>query len=771
MLNKLKYFFIFIIINLPLFSQINIKGKVVNYKNEPIKYITIQILDLKIQTHSNHQGEFAINNLSLGEHRFYLFGSGVRPKDTVINITSSTNNLIILVEDSYKIKKDIVITGTRTAKQIENLPIATEVVTDNEIKDLGGLRLNEILAEETGLNMIEGDGHGVQIQGLDPQYSMILINGEPVIGRNRGILDLARLAVGNIKRIEIVKGPSSSLYGSYALAGVINLITEAPENPLNLKLSSRYGSFNTIDFTIDGGLNFLNNKIGINLFLNRLSSDGYSEEIHELGNIIPQYVNYTFSSEIYYKLFEQTQLKFGARLNTENQENFFLSKLNGIDAVIDDTSKLFDFNANFNIKQQIDEDLNIELRNYYTIYNTDIQYTYRQTGDEYDHYTFDQELIKSELQTNYMASRKHVLTAGGGITFEKASAERLAEGSKKSQLYYAFIQDDWLYSNSVNIISSLRYDNHSIYSDNLSPKIAASYEPFNNLIFKASIGTGFKAPSFQQLYMDFTNSLVGYSVFGTHFFHETIKKLEESGVIEDYLISPEDVKELSAEKSISFNAGFTYAYSEWFDFKINFYRNNLRDMIDVQPVAQKTNGQQVWTYFNLNRVYTQGFESEITLSPIEQIKLTLGYQFLEAYDQDVIEDIKNEKIFKVGKTGINRPVQLVEYGGLMNRSKHTLQIKIKYINTDYDFNIYLRGRYRSPYGYQDNNGNKILDNDDEYADDYSIWNLTFNKSFFNKKLNLQFGIDNILDYRPERFLTANPGRVYYIGLRYFYESN
>ena len=70
-----------------------------------------------------------------------------------------------------------------------------------------------------------GGGEGIQMQGLDAQYVLILIDGVPLVGRSAGTLDLNRISVGNIKQIEVVKGASSSLYGSDALGGVINIIT------------------------------------------------------------------------------------------------------------------------------------------------------------------------------------------------------------------------------------------------------------------------------------------------------------------------------------------------------------------------------------------------------------------------------------------------------------------------------------------------------------------------------------------------------------------
>ncbi|MEZ0131796.1 TonB-dependent receptor plug domain-containing protein, partial [Flavobacterium sp. LBUM151] len=86
---------------------------------------------------------------------------------------------------------------------------------------------------------------GVQIQGLDAAYTMILIDGVPLVGRSSGVLDLSRVSVGNIERIEIVKGASSALYGSEAMGGVINVITKRPKKDMfSGNVFYRYGTFN-----------------------------------------------------------------------------------------------------------------------------------------------------------------------------------------------------------------------------------------------------------------------------------------------------------------------------------------------------------------------------------------------------------------------------------------------------------------------------------------------------------------------------------------------
>ena len=135
--------------------------------------------------------------------------------------------------DTLKVDEleEVILTATRTARQLSSLPLPVTLVSKKVIEQSGTIRLNEILSEQTGIITIadESGFEGVQIQGIASDYILILIDGVPLVGRSAGNFDLSRLTVGNIKQIEVVKGPSSSLYGSEALGGVINIITEKPK--------------------------------------------------------------------------------------------------------------------------------------------------------------------------------------------------------------------------------------------------------------------------------------------------------------------------------------------------------------------------------------------------------------------------------------------------------------------------------------------------------------------------------------------------------------
>ncbi len=168
---------------------------------------------------------------------------------------------------------EVVVTATRNERKLGNVAVPVTVISQKTIQQAASLRLKDIIQEQAGLFITSGFGAGVQMQGLNPDYTLILIDGEPLVGRTSGVLDLNRLTVGNIRKIEIVKGPSSGLYGSEALAGVINIITDNSYNKSG-QASFRYGTYNTIDANISAGTRI--GKLGLRAFINQFSTDGYS---------------------------------------------------------------------------------------------------------------------------------------------------------------------------------------------------------------------------------------------------------------------------------------------------------------------------------------------------------------------------------------------------------------------------------------------------------------------------------------------------------------
>lgn len=170
-----------------------------------------------------------------------------------VSLISNTQDSIFNKEQELS---EVVITANRSERKLGNVAVPVQLVSQKTIRQTGSLRLQDILQEQTGLVIVNSTlgsalngypnpfGQGVQMMGLDPAYTLILLDGEPLIGRNGGILKLGRLATGNIKQVEIVKGPSSSLYGSEAMAGVINIITLPPQKA-NAEFQLHHATNNT----------------------------------------------------------------------------------------------------------------------------------------------------------------------------------------------------------------------------------------------------------------------------------------------------------------------------------------------------------------------------------------------------------------------------------------------------------------------------------------------------------------------------------------------
>src|SRR5690606_34279619 len=222
---------------------------------------------------------------------------------TLIYFSLFLSSMVLAQEmdiDSTKTQElsEVVVTATRTVRQLSSLPLPVQLVSKKEIKRVNSLRLSDILNEQTGLITVPdfGGDEGIQLQGLDSQYTLILIDGVPLIGRSAGTLDLNRITLGNIKQIEIVKGASSSLYGSEALGGVINIITENPKQGFNGEVNSRVGSFDTYDSSVN--LGYKKDRLAINAFVNSFLSGGYDLNENDALNTVEPFKNYTFNTKL-----------------------------------------------------------------------------------------------------------------------------------------------------------------------------------------------------------------------------------------------------------------------------------------------------------------------------------------------------------------------------------------------------------------------------------------------------------------------------------------
>jgi len=648
---------------------------------------------------------------------------------------------------------EVIITATRTLRQLSSLPMPAQIISSKDIKSSNSLRLNDILNEQTGLITVPdfGGGEGIQVQGLDSQYTLILIDGVPLIGRSAGTLDITRIAVGNIKQIEIVKGASSSLYGSEALGGVINIITERPKNGFKGDVNYRIGSFNTTDF--NNNINFKKNKLSIQTFFNRYRSNGYDLNTTDALNTVEPFSNYTLNSKFTYDFNEATHLLVAGKYFSQNQEYVASSSLAG-------ESDVNEWNTHLKLRHRYSDKWSSYFEFYATRYKAK-DFLNNLDGNRFSTSFFNQLLVRPEMRATFTLNDNNSFIGGIGFNHETLNRTDFTE-SPEFNSPYVYLQYDGHITPKLNLIVGARLDSHNKYQSQFSPKVAARYELSDYLAIKGSVGYGFKAPDFRQLYFDFTNATVGYTVLGYNAVVTAIPKLNEQGQIANIIVPISEFNnELNPENSISINFGVDLNLPSGLKFSVNLFRNNIDDLIDTRVIANKTNGQNIFSYYNVNKVYTQGLEFNTSWKITQNLKISGGYQLLYAFDKNAIKAFENGEVYaRLNSSSPSFRLKKEDYFGLYNRSRHMSNLKMFYSFEPLKMDTSLRGTYRSKYGLIDTNGNTFLDTYDNFVDGFVVIDFAINKTFLDN-YQLGFGIDNLFDFKDSQNISNIAGRIIY----------
>lgn len=747
--------FLFLVSPIPVWSGVNKTEKVIlDEKGNPIPFALVKVDDQPPQP-VDEKGQ--IQSLPSGQ-RVLIFAMGYQTQEMTWEEWIQAQR-IILEEKSAQLG-EVVVSATRTERSVEDLPMPVTVLTTEKIQETGGVRLSEILREQTGLQVSSDHGAGLQMQGLDSDYILILLDGEPLIGRTAGTFDLDRISVSNIDRIEILRGPSSAIYGSEAMAGVVNIITKSSSEKSKIDFSLRQRSFNTWNPALEIGL--ANKKWNTDLFIDHYKTDGFDLSPETVGQTQNPYQASTAQVKISGEIFPKLSLSLFGRGYLENSDGLLQSGVSADPQVLTLENERKDSNLNPTLRFKPHENWLFTLRTMTSWFSTLSDSRFQSSGEPFDFQDFSQFYHRSELQTDYQISANQLLTLGMGQLTETVEATRYDDNNRFDAGYF-FLQHQWDPGQKINLVSGLRADFHSQYGQRLSPKISGQYRISENLSWQGSLGAGFKAPDFRQLLLNFNNAASGYYVFGSTLAEEGIGRLQEQGLIAQILLNPQNLGDLKAETSWAINTGFRWQANQNASLQVNAFRNNIDNLIETAPIAQLVTGQNAFSYFNVRSVITQGLEVDAQIQLSEKLGLSAGYALLDTRDQEVVERIENGEVFKRNDQNQTRKVTRADYGGLFNRSRHSGNIKLNYREQFTGTDWSLRAIYRGKFGFADRNGNLILDDEREYADGWISLNLSVSKTLKNG-IFLEAGGTNLLNTdTPAQ--PNNPGRVLFLGIK------
>lgn len=756
-------------------------GLVCDEQGKPLAGITVTMNPDRKRALSDADGRFTIEGLYSGIYTLKISAIGYAAYTQEVEIVpGKKNHVIIRLKHQEQSLTEVNVNGVHSNPDnfidMTKTAMPSQVITRDEIEKMGSRRLDEVLKEQTGLAIVNdiGSGNravGLQMQGFDSGYTMIMIDGQPMVGRNNGNFDLSRITVSNIERIEIIKGASSCLFGSEALAGVINIVTRKNITAPQGMAALRYGSFNMLDATLEAETPFAGKKGSAYLSGNFYRTDGFnSNPFLQEGKTAPPFNSFAFQGRGRYLLSEQSTLNFNGRFTTRHSTNEMSYGARPTKDVMDE----YDLNGSVSLNNNFRNGTRLKTQYYLTRYQTAQDITDLTANTIMPGSRFKQYLHRLELQAAHELTKSLELTAGSGAAYELLDHSSY-RSTKDMGNYFAYAQADLKVSPKLGFTGGTRFDYHNKYGSKLNPSLGATFKATDYLTFRAAVGTGFKTPNFQQLYLVFTNAQTGYTVLGAEEFPREIEYLQSTGQITSVFPIARQVGELKPERSVTYSGGFALTPYQGLKLDVNVFYSDMRNFINSEQVAMKSNGQQIFTYINIAKAYTTGAELGLNWSATKSLSLSAGYQLLYAVDKGVLDSIKNGTglYALVYDKSINdeRRSKRSDYFGMTNRSRHMANFKVSYDHPRTGITGSFRVNYRSKYGFMENNrANNFLDHNDTFVSSYFLFNAAAQKTLSNKHMQLQLTVDNLFNYR-DQLMPAQQGRAVLAGISWrFYKD-
>ena len=680
-------------------------------------------------------------------------------------------------------KQQVVVTGTRNEVLLKDSPVRVEVIDAKQTVSTAMVNIGDLLREQTGMLLTNNVRTGVQMMGLGADYTQILIDGQPLIGRVAGVLDLSRISVGNVERVEVVKGPMSSLYGSEALAGVINIISKKPSQGVSGSVFAQYldkgpseirgeVQLGTASIDLSGFMSFKQARpFTLNQDTLSLPYQGFSDQTIHLRT----------------KWFASNAVNMGLDMRYFSSESrgAFIESFFGQIASNEGSVRQHDMQGTAHAtwthgKARLNGQFHLSA--YTERYNFDTV-----QGDAGSIDDLSRGLMRSYLQYDVFWSERNRFTFGVEYTVDDIGGSRYPDNPFFST-FSGFAQWEGNPTSWISYALSARYVNNSAFEqdginekDALSaiqkltnPKLAVNLKIYDGMRLHTSIGTGFKVPDFRQLYVQFSNRLggAGYDLIGAR----------RLGI------------DLQPERSVSMDAGliideWTFeGFSEQYPIRgfaeLRVFDNTLSNLIEFFYVGNNpATNQAVYSYRNISRAQTRGIESSFrfshTLPGFESITMnySFGYQYLNTRDLEVFDAIKAGRAGTIDpKTGTFNKLTEDEYGGLWFRSEHSGTIRLSFEEKNLGILTSIRAQYIGRFGDEglDVNGpvynnRKVPDLDSEFVPGYTIVNIGCTKEFTNLwggAVLCTIGVNNLLNAMNLRSLPNLLGRQFSFSIQY-----
>ncbi len=502
---------------------------------------------------------------------------------TEVKVYKSKKNFALLKQVSI-LYSEIVTTGQYSPTLSTNSIIKVDVLDRDFIKSKAANNLRDLLLQEGAININQDAqlGSNLSINGLGGENVKILVDGIPVIGRTNGNIDLSQLSLTNIDRVEIVKGPMSTLYGTDALGGVINLISKK-ENDDNISANAR-GMYESVGrYNLDIGLSSSFGDSYASLNLGRHFFGGFAPTDNSRSKLWKPKEQY-FADVDLKTAYDGIDIRYKGSYFDE----FLLSKGSPIapyfEGAYDNKYSTNRFNNAVFVSKQLANNKNYNFSFSHSDY-TRVRNTYFKdlvtleevlTGDdsEQDTTEFNSINIRAAFFDEFLNDN---LGYNVGIDFnlDNGTGGRI-EGTPVINDYAAYISTKYIIDDLFTIQPAMRFIYNTKYDAPLIPALNIMSDLTDELTVRASYAKGFRAPSLKELFFFFVDA--SHNIQGN--------------------------EDLNAESSDAFNLGFAYTLvnnKRVLKFEPNFYFNSIQNKITLANIKG-----DLFTYVNIGQHRTIG---------------------------------------------------------------------------------------------------------------------------------------------------------------------
>ncbi|MFO0358084.1 MAG: TonB-dependent receptor [Sphingobacteriaceae bacterium] len=703
----MKYYLhiLYILCICQLSSAQTVIGKVTDEQLIPLEYCSLQIPELQLNSYSKSNGEFSFPNIQQGNYTLIAQLVGYKTETISIHVNELKNKpLRIKLTSLENNLNEVVVTGTMRETGKDDSPISIEVIAPKLFQRSNTPTLMEATNMVNGvrpqLNCNVCNTGDIHINGMEGPYTLVLIDGMPIVSGLSSVYGLSGIPIGMIERLEIAKGPSSSLYGSEAMGGTINVITKKPK--LAPRLFMDYSLTGYLENNLDLNTKFnlgkkTTNLIGANIFwydqIKDMNKDGFTDVTLQKRLSLFNKLNFERKNE--------KEFSIGARIVAEDRwggEKNWTKKFRGGDSIYGESiiTKRIEFISKYEwpLKEKIITQLSYNFHDQNSYYGVTPFMAKQSTGFMQ---TYWDKSIGAQHKLVLGVTAKHLYFDDNTTVTQLDSLTNLPEKTITTGVF-AQLESVLDKNSKHNLLIGARLDHHPIYNFIPSPRIAYKWAPHHRVIARLNFGTGFRIVN---VFTEDHASLTGA---------RKVEFLEK--------IKPET----------SYNGTFNLIYKMPFFtyYLINWELSAFYYYFTNKIVANYDLDPNKVIYANLNGyAYTRGGSINANFISKGQFKFTTGITFTEVYNINTDTSGKQIKSWQ-----LNTPKLTGNF--LISYSTRT--------NLKFDVTGNINGPQRLA----------ILPNDfrPEFSPWYALINCQISKEFKNGS-EVYIGAKNILNFIPE----------------------